>query len=146
MRYSFYFTMVMAVSCAGCASVFDGTSQEIKVVTNPAGAACVFEREGFPIASVSPTPGTALIQKTKYDVTVKCDKTGYEQAIYLNHSGVSAAIAGNIAADLILTAGLSSIVDSATGADNKYDSVVNLTLAAKAPMPAAYIPVPVSPR
>jgi hypothetical protein len=87
---------------------------------------------------VAQTPGSALVQKTKYDITVKCDKPEYEQAVYLNHSGVSAAIAGNIAADIILTAGISSIVDSATGADNKYDTVVNLTLAPRAPMAAMY--------
>lgn len=43
--------------------------------------------------------------------------------------GTSAAIAANVAVDLILTAGLSSIIDSANGADNKYDSVVNVSLA-----------------
>ena len=128
----------IAITCAGCAAVFDGVTQEIKVVTNPAGASCVFERRGFPVASVAQTPGSALVQKTKYDITVKCDKPEYEQAVYLNHSGVSAAIAGNIAADIILTAGISSIVDSATGADNKYDTVVNLTLAPRAPMAATY--------
>ena len=130
--------VAIAITCAGCAAVFDGVTQEIKVVTNPAGASCVFERQGFPVASVAQTPGSALVQKTKYDITVKCDKPEYEQAVYLNHSGVSAAIAGNIAADIILTAGISSIVDSATGADNKYDTVVNLTLAPRAPMAAMY--------
>jgi hypothetical protein len=48
-------------------------------------------------------------------------------------------IGANIAADLILTAGLSSIVDSADGADNKYDSVVNISLVPLAPT-VAYVP------
>ena len=38
----------------------------------------------------------------------------------------------NVTADLLLTAGVSSIVGSASGADNKYDSVVNLTPATAA--------------
>jgi len=73
-----------------------------------------------------------MVRKTKYDLMIKCDKPGYEQASYLNHSGVTAAIAGNVAADILLTAGVSSIVDSASGADNQYDSVVNVTLIPKA--------------
>jgi hypothetical protein len=48
-------------------------------------------------------------------------------------------IAGNIAADIILTAGISSIVDSASGADNRYDPVVNITLA---PLTGAPPPAP----
>ena len=78
-----------------------------------------------------------MVRKTKYDLMIKCDKPGYEQASYLNHSGVTAAIAGNVAADILLTAGVSSIVDSASGADNQYDSVVNVTLIPKA------VPAPV---
>ena len=112
----------------GCASVFEGTSQEITIVTNPPGATCALEREGLPIQTIVSTPGTALVRKSKYDITVKCNKPGFEEAQYLNNSGTSAYIAGNIAADLILTLGVSSIVDSASGADNKYDSIVNLSL------------------
>ena len=80
------------------------------------------------IGTVVSTPGKLTVRKSKYDITVKCNKSGYQEASYLNHSGVSATIAANVAADLILTAGISSIVDSANGADNKYDSVVNISL------------------
>lgn len=34
----------------------------------------------------------------------------------------------NIVADVILTAGIASIIDTATGADNRYDSPVSLHL------------------
>jgi hypothetical protein len=56
-------------------------------------------------------------------------RPGYQEASYLNHSGTSATIAANIAVDILLTAGISSIIDSANGADNKYYSVVNVSLA-----------------
>jgi hypothetical protein len=69
-----------------------------------------------------------LVRKSKYDITVRCNKPGFEEAQFLNNSGTSAYIAGNIAADVILTAGISSIVDSASGADNKYDPIVNISL------------------
>lgn len=116
------------LSCAGCVSVFEGISQKIAVNTTPARASCVFERERKPIGMVPTTPGTLTVRKSKYDITVRCNKPGYMESTYINHSGTSATIAANIAADLILTAGISSIVDSADGADNKYDSVVNIMM------------------
>lgn len=118
----------LGAAVSGCATVFEGTSQEITVVTNPPGASCSFERQGMQVGAIAKTPGTANIRKSKYDIIVKCDKPGYQQGQYLDHSGVSAAIAGNVAADLLLTWGVSSIVDSADGADNKYESAVNMTL------------------
>jgi uncharacterized protein YceK len=135
-----------ACSLSGCASVIDGTSQEIQVVTNPSGAKCDFYREGVKVGSVIDTPGALTVKRRKYDLTIKCNKPGYSEAEFLNHSGTSAMIAGNIAADLILTAGISSIVDSASGADNRYDPVVNITLAPltgappPAPQPSVLVP------
>jgi len=123
----------LGAALPGCVSVFEGTSQKISVVTNPPGASCVFERQGLKIGEIASTPSELKIRKSKYDITIKCNEPGFMEADYLNHSGVSAAIAANVAADIILTAGLSSIVDSADGADNQYDSVVNLSLV---PVPA----------
>jgi hypothetical protein len=117
-----------SVLLCGCVSVFEGTSQDVTVNTNPSDATCAFEREGRNIGTVTRTPGTLNVKKTKYDILIRCNKPGYQEATYLNHSGVSAAIAANIAVDVLLTAGVSSIVDSATGADNKYDGAVNITL------------------
>jgi hypothetical protein len=130
-----------AVMASGCATVFDGTSQEITVNTNPPGATCVFTRNGTVIGTIQSTPALLSVQKRKYDIMISCNKPGYAQGTYLNHSGVSVAIAGNIVADVLLTAGISSIVDSADGADNKYDSAVNISLEPKftqgVPQPAA---------
>jgi hypothetical protein len=141
---------MMALSVGGCASVFDGTSEEITVNTNPPGATCVFYRENIQIGSVVNTPGILNVKKRKYDITIKCNKPGFGEASYLNHSGTSNLIAGNIAADVILTAGLSSIVDSADGADNEYDSVVNISLVPSGygvASPAAYVtPTPPAPQ
>jgi hypothetical protein len=133
--------LIAQISLAGCATVFEGTSQEITVNTNPSGASCIFTRQGVTIGTIPSTPALLSVQKRKYDIMIVCNKPGYAQASYLNHSGVSAAIAGNVAADIILTAGLSSIVDSADGADNKYDSAVNITLA---PVQTASVPGPVA--
>ena len=111
MRFRALIAAAMLPCVGGCASVFEGTHEDISVVTNPVGATCTFEREGKPIGSVVNTPGTLTVRKSKYDITIKCNKSGYQEAAYINHSGTTATIAANVAVDLILTAGISSIVD-----------------------------------
>lgn len=120
--------LALTLTCAGCVSVFEGTSQDIAVNSTPSGATCAFDRHGESIGTIVSTPGKLTVRKSKYDIMVKCSKDGYQDASFLNHSGVSAAIAANIVVDILLTAGISSIIDSANGADNKYDSVVNIML------------------
>jgi len=78
----------------------------------------------MPIGTVSPTPGGILIEKTKYDIIIKCNKDGYQEATYFNKSGSAAATFGNI----VLGGGIGWAIDSASGSDNKYDSPVNITL------------------
>lgn len=136
-----------AVCLSGCVSVFEGTSQDISVVTNPTGARCAFKREdGRDMGSIESTPAKLTVRKSKYDLTITCKKEGYQDAAYVNNSGTSATIAANVAVDLLLTAGISSIVDSANGADNKYDSVVNITMVPIAPAAvAAATPAPATP-
>jgi hypothetical protein len=113
-----------AVSLSGCASIISGTSQEIKVVTNPPGANCQLVRGGAVIGQVYQTPGSATIQKTKDDITLACHKDGYQEASYVNHSGIDGATYGNI----VLGGAVGWGVDSSIGADNRYDSVVNVSM------------------
>lgn len=116
--------LLTLVTLGACSSIVDGTSQEIVVNTNPPGANCSLEREGVSIARIDPTPGAATVKKTKYDITVRCTKKGYQEATFLNNSGVAGATFGNI----IAGGGIGWAIDSASGADNKYDSPVNITL------------------
>ncbi|MCB9990497.1 MAG: hypothetical protein H6867_03835 [Rhodospirillales bacterium] len=111
----------------GCASIVEGTSQEIVINTTPEGADCALEREGVVIGRVNPTPGAVTIKKTKHDMNIICNKAGYEEATYFNKSDVAGATAANI----ILGGGIGWAIDSASGADNKYTSPVNITLIKK---------------
>lgn len=115
------FALLLLVS--GCSSIIEGTSQEIVINTNPPGADCSLIREGISIAHVNPTPSAATIKKTKHDITIECELEGYQKATYFNNSGAAGATFGNI----ILGGGIGWAVDSAAGADNKYDSPVNIT-------------------
>jgi hypothetical protein len=109
---------------SGCASIFEGTTQQILVSTTPSGAICTFSRNGELIAAVVSTPGTATIKKTKDDVVIVCTKPGYAGATFVNKSGVAMVAFANI-----LTAGLAWAIDSSRGADNKYQGEVDLALA-----------------
>lgn len=117
-------TIIAMLALAGCATIVEGTSQEIMVNTTPAGASCTLNREGQTIGQINATPGAVVVKKTKYDLTIICNKKGYEQATYINNSGSEGATFGNI----ILGGGIGWAVDSANGSDNKYTSPVNITL------------------
>jgi hypothetical protein len=121
-----------ALSLSACSSIISGTSQEILVNTNPSQADCGLYRQGAKIGEVVSTPGSVLIQKTKHDVTVVCVRDGYQQTTYFNKSGVAGATFGNI----ILGGGIGWAIDSASGADNQYDSPVNLTMVPTQPVQA----------
>ncbi len=116
--------LAIAVNVSGCASIISGRTQEVHVNTNPAGADCALLREGKVIGRVNPTPGSITIERTKDDITLKCNKEGYMETGYENNSGIAPATWGNLALGGLIGWG----VDSAAGADNKYDSPVNLTL------------------
>ena len=82
---------VAASPLGGCASVFEGTSQDINVVTNPMGARCAFKREdGMDVGVLESTPGKLTVRKSKYDLTITCTKAGYQPAAYVNNSGTTA--------------------------------------------------------
>src|SRR5688572_29217995 len=120
---------VIGAALSGCASIVgEGSNQQIMVTTNPADASCDFIREGQSIGTIRSTPGALMVKRRKYDITIRCTKPGYAQAEFFNKSGLNSLIGGNIAADLILTAGISSIIDSSTGADNEYTGNVVLTM------------------
>ena len=109
---------------SACATIIEGRSQEITINTNPSGANCDITRNGTKIGSVTNTPASTMIEKTKYDILISCSKPGYTTATFMNHSGNEGATLGNILAGGVIGWG----VDSATGSDNKYTSPVNITL------------------
>lgn len=120
--------LALAFAVAGCAAIFDGTTQQISVNTNPAGAQCKFWRNGASIADIAATPSAVTIQKTKHDLQIVCSKPGYVDSTYMNKSGVAGATFANILGGVV-TGGIAWAVDSGSGADNKYESQVNMFLA-----------------
>ena len=116
-----------------CSSIIEGTTQEIVVNTTPQGADCALRREGRVIGRVNPTPGAEVVEKTKHDMTIKCNKDGFHESVYYNDSDIAGATAGNI----ILGGGIGWAIDSASGADNKYTSPVNIQMVPQSQAPPA---------
>lgn len=114
------------IALSACASIFEGQTQEIVVNTIPERADCALIRKGLTIGRVNPTPGAAAIKKTKDDITIACKKDGYQEATYPDHSGAAGTTIANV-----FNYGIGWAIDSASGADNKYDSPVNITLIPK---------------
>jgi len=108
---------------SGCASLIEGTTQQISVSTTPPGAHCLFLRNGNTIATIPSTPGAVTIEKTRDDLVIVCNKRGYASGTFVNKSGLAMVAYANL-----LTAGLSWAVDTGRGADNKYQGQVALAL------------------
>ncbi|MGE0254276.1 MAG: hypothetical protein AB7N54_08230 [Alphaproteobacteria bacterium] len=116
--------LLLPLALANCASVLEGTSQNIAVDTNPPGAHCNLKRAGEIIGAVNPTPGAVLIKKTKDDINVECAKAGYQDATYYIKSEIQGATWGNILAG----GGIGWAIDSASGADNKYADHITVSM------------------
>ncbi|MDB2683142.1 hypothetical protein N9Z27_02705 [Alphaproteobacteria bacterium] len=116
--------LVSTLFLPSCASILSGTSQTLTVNTTPEGANCALNRENQVIGRINPTPGSIIVEKTKHDITVECTKAGYLKSSLINESGTAGATAGNI----ILGGGIGWAVDSARGADNKYQDIVHVNL------------------
>lgn len=117
----------VALGLTACATIIKGTSQEIAINTNPTGATCTLNREGAPIGKVDSTPGVAKVERTKHEITVVCNKAGYQEATYLARSGVEGSTFVNFALGG-LGGPIGWAIDSANGADNHYRSPINVTL------------------
>ena len=87
---------IAALGLGGCSSIIEGTTQEVLINSNPAGANCDLRREGRSVVRANPTPGAATVRKTKHDITIECALAGYQKATFHNKSDAAAATFGNI--------------------------------------------------
>jgi polysaccharide export outer membrane protein len=113
----------LLLALSACASLVEGTTQNISVSTDPPGARCVLTRQGAALATVNSTPEVVTVKKTRDDITITCNREGYRQASLVNHSGLAGAAYANA-----LTIGIGAAIDAASGSDNKYESPVTIPL------------------
>ena len=106
----------LALACSACATVVGGTTQDVFVQTEPAGAYCKVDRQGATVGLINPTPGKIALSRSKESVVVSCTLAGYEQSNELLLASFTGATVGNL-----LLGGLVGIaIDASSGANNRY--------------------------
>ena len=124
-----------ASALAGCSiTATKAMREQVKVDTRPGGAVCTLNRQGKTIGQIGGTPGFITIDKTWYDLTIRCDKTGYKEAVYRLRGQATGLFFANGA-----RAASSDPSDPVNFFDASYDVVVSLNLVptgAVAPAPA----------
>lgn len=108
----------------GCASIVDGTHQSVSVLTPPTtGATCALTNDKGKWF-VNKTPGSVTIHQSYRDLSVACQKQGYQNATTNVKSHAKPMIAGNALFGGVVGAG----VDAADGAAYKYPNVINVPM------------------
>jgi hypothetical protein len=114
-----------------CATVTTGSTQNVTVITEPAGAACTLTRDGATLGVVRPTPGTINISRSHRDIGIACQADGRQNASGVLASQLQAMTAGN----LLLGGVVGVAIDAASGASARYPE--NFTIALPAAQPSA---------
>ncbi len=125
-KSSLVMAMCSVTLLSGCATIMEGSTQNIKVSTNPSGARCIIKNGEKTLATIEETPDFVDVKKLKSDVTITCEKPGYAPMQKTLVSDFSRMTAGNLVFGLVSLPGIG--VDAATGAINKYDDRVELKL------------------
>lgn len=120
-RYLISLTMLFL---PGCASILGGTTQTIRVNTNPSGASCQILQGTRSVGTIDTTPGDFLTPKTRHNLGINCRKDGYEDSSRILSSGLEPWMLAN----LISAGWIGFGVDWGTGAWNRYDEAVNVPL------------------
>ena len=114
-----------------CATLVNGSRQNVTVSTNPPGASCTLDRVGARVGAIPATPGSVRVDRSKNDVSVTCAKDGYPTATVAHPPSFGAATFGNIIAGGVIGV----VVDAASGANYTYPEDIRTDLAAN-PAPA----------
>ncbi len=110
---------------SGCATIIDGTQQNISVNTPEAsGAKCQLTDSKGANWYVENTPGTAKVAKGNGPMTIICKKDGYKTTSIKVEESLAAPLLGNV----ILGGGVGVIVDAASGAAQNYPEKATLWL------------------
>ena len=118
--------LVLSISTinTGCASMFTGTTSNINVTSTPTGADCDVTGHGVH------TPGNVVLEKSSSDLTVTCQKEGYEDGSSRIISSFNTTSLVNILTGYGMVLGF--IIDFSTGAAWEYNNQVNVNLIKKA--------------
>jgi hypothetical protein len=113
----------LMVILTSCASIVEGTDQTIGFNVTPETATCNVLQKGRTIGTLQNGGGQLNVSKSRKDLRIECVAPGYKkQVINMESSASGWGIVGCFLIDLCIT-------DYATGALNKYDKAMTITLA-----------------
>lgn len=111
-----------AVILSGCATITEGTTQNILVEVSPDTGSCTMIRKGETIGSSMPGYRVVNVSKSMNDIEFKCSAPGYQDKDDVLTSTTSNA---TVVSFFLLDFG---IVDAATGAWKKYPERLTVVL------------------
>jgi hypothetical protein len=125
----------------GCASIVNGQNQSISVETRTeigalSAASCkLSNNKGTWFVT---TPGSATVQRSFEDLSVRCEKEPHEPGLLSVKSGTKPMAFGNIIFGGIIGAG----VDMSTGAAYDYPTLITVTMGKSGTFPEQKSPPP----
>ena len=121
--FKYFYLILLAIISTGCASTMSGNSQPVTISSNVNGARCTLTNEKGSWSLQ--TPGNAVVTNSRENLSVRCEKNGYESAVVsVPSKHKDSATWGNV----VLGGGIGYIWDRKTGAAFIYPSTINLTL------------------
>ncbi|MDN3921698.1 hypothetical protein [Roseateles violae] len=145
-RYLAQFLLILAAGLSGCATVVDGANQSIAIETSSggrqvSGARCLLVNE-FGESRVV-TPAMVSVSHGHGDLTIRCQKPGFEVAENVIRPGPNMKVLGNI----LLGGAIGFGLDVASGAVYTYPPLISVDLIEMAEVKAASVvqPVPAIP-
>lgn len=113
-----------AILLAGCASIVEGTDQQISIQSRPSKAACNLMRDGSQLAYVDATPETVKVDKSQHDITVTCFKDGWDDGVGILTADFESMSFGNI----LIGGVIGAAVDAGSGAMHHYPPSIVVVL------------------
>lgn len=101
--------LLAAFALGGCATIVDGTSQQIELTSNAPGATCGITQNGVQIVQPAAVPATHTISRRSGNLIVTCEAPGYQpstQALMAGKNPLS--VVGNMPA-MVSGAGFDSL-------------------------------------
>jgi len=116
--------LLAAIVLPACSTITEGPSQGMLVTTDPPGARCEVKQRGEVIETIEQTPGTVVVHKSPFDITIDCTRSGHFPGAAVVDSRMDNMTYGN----LLIGGAVGLIVDASTGAWNQYPRTVRIRM------------------
>jgi hypothetical protein len=117
-----FLLLASSAALAGCATITEGTTQNIRVEVVPDSGTCVLSRKGETLGASTPGQRIVNVSKSMNDIDFKCSAPGHQDRDESLSSSLSPA---TVASFFLFDLG---IVDATSGAWKKYPGRITVVL------------------